>query len=397
MRVYVYYHKSLLKKRALKLKLTSSSTLLVFLLLSCVLLFFNPVHAFVATTKNLNHTFLSKNKNKMVNPSVIKKSPSYSNSKRVDSKRHLSLLPWMDAALRNTIGNHNPILKAWSVYVAADGVGTLISLVTGSHVHLDLIGTGAFVGAAIPYLTWPSLPHVQWSAYAVTLWATKLALFLFFRATQVGHDQRLTDTLSTSSGVFGFWIFTLVWQALVSLPLYLGALASTKPTGSIVVAGVGDALWLKGGALVYGLGLVVETLADGQKYMFKQSHPGQFCNVGLWSISQHPNFLGNLILWSGILIMNIPHYLNVVVPVPTSPAASASCSMMSRLILQLWSYKRLALACVSPLFLWVLFHAQAQGALTPALELANSKYGNNPEYAKYIEQVPLIIPKLFRR
>ena len=322
----------------------------------------------------------------MPHPSVIKKSPSYYDSKRVDSKRPLSLLPWMDVALSHVIGNTNPLLKAWSMYLAADGVGALISLVTGSHVHLDLIGSGAFALAAIPYLT-SSLQHVQWSAYAVTLWGTKLALFLFLRATQVGHDQRLTDTLSTSSGTFGFWLFTLLWQVMVSLPLYLGAL-STKP----IVAGGGDALWLKGGALLYVLGLVVETLADGQKYMFKQSHPGQFCNVGLWSISQHPNFLGNLILWSGILMMNVPHLIDMQVP-----TTSAAASSITDLLRQLWSYKRLALACVSPLFLWSLFHAQAQGTLTPTLELAKAKYGNDPAYAQYIQQVPLIIPKLFRR
>jgi steroid 5-alpha reductase family enzyme len=141
------------------------------------------------------------------------------------------------------------------------------------------------------------------------------------------------------------------------------------------------------------VGLVMETLADAQKYMFKQSNPGQFCNAGLWSISQHPNFLGNLILWSGILIMNVPHLIDVV---PTTITTAAS-TPLSSLFRQLWSYKRLALACVSPLFLWSLFHAQAQGALTPALDLAKSKYGNDPKYVKYIQQVPLIIPKLFRR
>jgi steroid 5-alpha reductase family enzyme len=329
----------------------------------------------------------------MVQPSVIKKSPSYSNSnsnsnsKRVDSKRYLSLLSWMDMA----IWSQNPYLKAWSVYLAADGVGALLSLVTGSHVHLDLIGSGAFALAAIPHLT-SSLAHVQWSAYAVTLWATKLALFLFLRATQVGHDQRLTDTLSTTSGVFGFWIFTLLWQVAVSLPLYLGAL-STKPMVAGASAGASDGLWLHGGALVYGLGLVIETLADGQKYMFKQSNPGQFCNVGLWSLSQHPNFLGNLILWSGILIMNVPHLIDL--PVPTTAAAAATS--MSSLLRPLWNYKRLVLACISPLFLWSLFQAQAQGALTPALELAKAKYGNDPEYAKYLQQVPFLFPKLFRR
>lgn len=45
-----------------------------------------------------------------------------------------------------------------------------------------------------------ALDRVQLSGGMMTLWGTKLAGFLFFRALQVGHDKRLDETLSSFSG-----------------------------------------------------------------------------------------------------------------------------------------------------------------------------------------------------
>ena len=112
----------------------------------------------------------------------------------------------MVGAVTNSVLSMNPFWKACGVYVASDILGFIISLTTGSHVHLDLIGTGAFALAAIPTLLTDSASATQyWSSIAVTLWATRLAGFLFFRATQVGNDMRLYDMLSSVNGMIQFW------------------------------------------------------------------------------------------------------------------------------------------------------------------------------------------------
>ena len=99
-----------------------------------------------------------------------------------------------------TIFNSAPLNSSLLIYTVANGVGFLISMLTGSHLHLDLIGTGAFALGSIPTLLSSSLTRVKLSSAAVTLWGTKLAGFLFFRALKVKHDGRLDDTLSTVSG-----------------------------------------------------------------------------------------------------------------------------------------------------------------------------------------------------
>lgn len=277
----------------------------------------------------------------------------------------------------------NPILKSIGIYAVADFVvGFFVSLLTGSHLHLDLVGTGAFAVAALPFL-WSSVAHIRWSSAAIFLWGTKLALFLFYRASKIKHDYRLTDVLATPQGMFQFWLITFVWNVVASLPYLLG-LSSDRNN---------DLALFSGGAL-YLVGLTIESLADAQKYFFKQQQSSaaasQFCNVGLWKYSQHPNWFGNLLLWTGILVMNMPALIE-----PLSAVGGTDSESGAGFLIRLWSVRKLILACLGPSFLWLLFNGQATGSITNSVELANAKYGNNPEYTKYIKEVPLIIPKLF--
>ena len=277
----------------------------------------------------------------------------------------------------------NPILNSIGIYAFTDLiVGFLISVFTGSHVHLDLVGTGAFAIAAIPYLR-SSVSHIRWSSAAIFLWGTKLALFLFYRATKVKHDSRLTDVLSTTQGAFQFWFITLVWNVIASLP-YLIGLGSDRDNSVALVSG----------GILYSVGLAIESLADFQKYIFKQQQSAaaasQFCNVGLWKYCQHPNWFGNLLLWTGILVMNLPALID-----PLPAAVGTDNGVASGLLIRLWSVRKLILACLGPGFLWLLFNGQATGSITSAVELANAKYGKDPEYVKYVKDVPLIIPKIF--
>lgn len=129
---------------------------------------------------------------------------------------------------------------------------------------------------------------------------------------------------------------------------------------------------------MFASGFLMEMIADYQKWHFKQSHPGEFCNVGVWNLSQHPNWFGNLLLWSGIYVMNAPALIN--------PQANIS----------IWKkYGRLAVAALGPLFLFALFEGQATGAILGDSFRANQEkygYGKDPSYTKYIDTVPVLFP-----
>lgn len=297
-----------------------------------------------------------------------------------DHHTKLSMIP-----PATTIFDPSPMNQSILLITTANAVGFLISLLTGSHVHLDLIGTGAFALASLPTLLSSSVAvplRVRLSSAAVFAWGAKLAGFLFFRATRIGHDGRLDDTLSSFSGTFGFWTVSLLWGILCSLPHTLGTTSSSP----------GSPILLTVGGVMYTLGLVTESMADLQKWNFKSSNPGSFCDVGLWSVSQHPNFFGNLLLWSGIFLMNASSLVEPTVL--ADPGTTGGSGGSGGILATVWSYRRIFYALASPAFMFLLFSGQANGTITNAVELANAKYGHDSRYVKYVESVPLLFPKI---
>lgn len=295
----------------------------------------------------------------------------------------------MISSVTNALSNTSTFWKTNGIYAASSVVGYVISVLSGSHVHLDLIGTGAFGLGTLPSLfRQKSLPiHTLWSSYAIALWSFKLAGFLFFRAIKVGHDKRLEELLLTSSGAFQFWFISFVWNMVSSMPYLLGF---SRKYAAIGGRNGGDVGFVKVGGLVYLLGFSIETISDVQKWVFKQRHADKFCDIGLWSLSQHPNYFGNLLVWIGILIMNVPWLIDL-------PLVESNTKFLFKAINWVWRCRRLLLSLISPLFLWSLFNSQASGTMTNSLELAKSKYGTDPRYQSYQSEVPLIIPKLFRK
>ena len=69
---------------------------------------------------------------------------------------------------------------------AANALGFGVSVATGSHYHLDLLGTGVFAVSAIA--TRGTELRQQLSAACIGLWSTKLAGFLLYRVLQTHHD-----------------------------------------------------------------------------------------------------------------------------------------------------------------------------------------------------------------
>ena len=61
------------------------------------------------------------------------------------------------------------------------------------------------------------------------------------------------------------------------------------------------------GAVLFVFGFVVEFIADSHKFIFRNNpaNKGKWMDKGLWRISRHPNYLGEIILWWGVFIMSV--------------------------------------------------------------------------------------------
>lgn len=118
-------------------------------------------------------------------------------------------------------------------------------------------------------------------------------------------------------------------------------------------------LWI--GLTVMACGIFIEAVADLQKSVAKQKNSRRFVDTGLYRFVRCPNYLGELLLWLGMLL--------------TGTTALKG----------LWQWVLALLGFI--LITWVMFSGARR------LEMRQDKnYGMDPEYRKYVISVPIIIP-----
>ena len=114
------------------------------------------------------------------------------------------------------------------------------------------------------------------------------------------------------------------------------------------------------GAAVMVFGVSLETAADIQKNNAKKINPRRFVDTGLYRIVRCPNYLGEMIFWTGVLISGIGAVKG-------------------------WQWLVCALGYSGIIF--VMFSGARR------LEVRQNKnYGKDPEYQKYVKTVPILLP-----
>lgn len=138
-------------------------------------------------------------------------------------------------------------------------------------------------------------------AIMVGVWGTRLALYLAKRNIGHGEDWRYKAmrkkagkkfTYSSLVTVFGLQ-GALMW--VVSLPVQFGNGDSSPGVGPLAVIGI----------MVWLVGLSFEAIGDFQLARFKKdpNNAGKVMDQGLWSLTRHPNYFGDALLWWGIGIV----------------------------------------------------------------------------------------------
>lgn len=237
----------------------------------------------------------------------------------------------------------------------------------------------AFVGIWATRCLWkhPKRQRTTANLYAV-------GTFLFSRITsENGQDSRF-DKIRTAPSKFTVAFFAqATWVSLVMLPVT--ALNSMPPTAFAAIpyftpgtlAGV--ALWL--------FGFAFEVTADRQKSQWmeekkEKKHDEDFLTRGLWSKSRHPNYFGEITMWTGIAVT----------------AGSILASNVGQKALG-WSGSpaakvgALAIAGVSPAF--TTFLLTKVSGIPMSEGKYDKKYGDRKDYQKWKKETPVLIPKLF--
>ena len=171
---------------------------------------------------------------------------------------------------------------------------------------------------------------------------------------RTSYMERMKGEIKDSKTV-PFGVKCAIWLACAVLYV-----TQALPVFYRLANGSGSNLFTYIGAAVMAAGLIIETAADLQKNAAKKKNPRRFVDTGLYRIVRCPNYMGEMLFWTGCVISGIG-------------------------AITLWQWLLVALGYIG--ITYVMFSGARR------LELRqNRNYGEDPEYQQYVKTVPIMIP-----
>lgn len=222
--------------------------------------------------------------------------------------------------------------------------------------YFDLTGSITYLSSLLAVtILHPDLDNRGIVIYVlISIWAFRLGSFLFTRVKRAGGDSRF-DLIKIN-----FFRFLLTWTlsgtwVYVTMAAGLAAVTSAESVGFDAFFAAGFALWQAG--------FFFEVIADTQKTRFRadSANEGKFITSGLWSISRHPNYFGEIVLWIGIAVIAFP-------------------------VLSGWQY----ITLISPVF--VIFLLTRVSGINLLERAGKQRWGDDPDYRAYLDSTPSLVP-----
>ena len=222
--------------------------------------------------------------------------------------------------------------------------------ITGTVAYFVMTGLAVYIASESSSLSLLS----KIIAAMVLVWALRLGLFLLVRVFHVGEDKRFSEAKKSFFKFLMFFSLSALWVFLTTANA-LTLILNNPDINDVLFLGIGGIIWV--------IGFLFEVIADEQKRRFrkKDSNHGQFITTGLWSISRHPNYFGEILIWIGMAVISFP-------------------------VLSGWQYATL----ISPLFV-ILMLTRVSG-INLLEESADKKWGNLDEYQTYKANTAALIP-----
>ncbi|CAI6326227.1 unnamed protein product [Periconia digitata] len=270
--------------------------------------------------------------------------------------------------------------------------------------YLRARSAGNFAGGLSEYLsaTGPGQAgwwwrHVVLSA-GVGIWATRLGSYLFARITSDGHDSRFDRIRSAPSKFYVAFFAQATWVSLCLLPVML---TNSLPRSAFALSRLqnvapaaipqpvsANPYWTDIlGVSLFLFGFIFEVLADRQKSQWskekkEKKHSEEFLTRGLWSKSRHPNYFGEITLWTGIAVAAG----GLLVRGPAQAGLGLGGGILGKATV-------LGMCAASPGF--VTFLLTKISGIPLSEGKYDKKYGDRKDYQKWKRETPVLVPKLF--
>ena len=187
------------------------------------------------------------------------------------------------------------------------------------------------------------------------VYGIRLGGYLLVREMKSAAYRKVLSPEMTRSKKMGMgpkiaiWISCALLYALEVSPIFF-RLQNGGGTDPFVIAGV----------VLMVCGICLEAAADMQKTAAKKKDPRRFVDTGLFRIVRCPNYLGEMIFWTGVLLSGIGAVKG-------------------------WQWLVCALGYSGIIF--VMFSGARR------LEVRqNKRYGKDPDYQKFVKTVPILLP-----
>lgn len=230
-------------------------------------------------------------------------------------------------------------------------------------VYFISVGYGySIAGMALFMLIKGDSPSITFILQAILLiiYGLRLGTFLIYRDMRQSYKQELDQIKAHNKSTpiykyFAIWIGVCLLYVLMFMPAYSRFIyENAEYTEKFPMLGII-------GILIMASGILIETIADIQKTIFKKSNPKSFCSIGLYKHVRCPNYFGEVLFWVGNMLtgaMIFGHFILII---------GSLIGFVCIILIMMGSTKRLEFK-------------------------QDNRYGHLEAYVTYRHSVPVLIP-----
>ena len=163
----------------------------------------------------------------------------------------------------------------------------------------DLTGTISYISIVLYVLLSSTDGIINFGNMIVSsliiMWTIRLGTFLFTRIKKAGEDKRFREIKKSFSWFFMAFTISGMWVSICAICALTGISNGIELTGITYI-----------GIIIFIIGFALEIISDNQKTNFRkiEYNKDKFITTGLWKYSRHPNYLGEIVLWTGVAIIS---------------------------------------------------------------------------------------------